>query len=105
MENVKILQIQKILKVFFIIIFGSLLITLSAKIKIPFYPVPMTMQTFMIILIGASLFFNPQLVRILINSFAEPSKIGTSSLSISTSALSIPNQNKAPIKCLSLIHI
>ena len=54
MENVKILQIQKILKVFFIIIFGSLLITLSAKIKIPFYPVPMTMQTFMIILIGAS---------------------------------------------------
>ena len=54
MENVKILQIQKILKIFFIIIFGSLLITLSAKIKIPFYPVPMTMQTFMIILIGAS---------------------------------------------------
>ena len=54
MENVKISQIQKILKVFFIIIFGSLLITLSAKIKIPFYPVPMTMQTFMIILIGAS---------------------------------------------------
>ena len=54
MENVKILQIQKILKVLFIIIFGSLLITLSAKIKIPFYPVPMTMQTFMIILIGAS---------------------------------------------------
>ena len=47
-------KIQKILKVFFIIIFGSLLITLSAKIKIPFYPVPMTMQTFMIILIGAS---------------------------------------------------
>ena len=54
MENVKILQIQKIFKIFFIIIFGSLLITLSAKIKIPFYPVPMTMQTFMIILIGAS---------------------------------------------------
>ena len=54
MENVKILQIQKILKIFFIIILGSLLITLSAKIKIPFYPVPMTMQTFVIILIGAS---------------------------------------------------
>ena len=54
MENVKTLQIQKILKIFFIIILGSLLITLSAKIKIPFYPVPMTMQTFVIILIGAS---------------------------------------------------
>jgi len=54
MENVKVLQIQKILKIFFVIILGSLLITLSAKIKIPFYPVPMTMQTFVIILIGAS---------------------------------------------------
>ena len=54
MENVKILQIQKILKVFFIIIFGSLLITLSAKIKIPFYPVPMTMQTFVVLFLGIS---------------------------------------------------
>ena len=31
---------------------GSILITISAKIKIPFYPVPMTMQTFVILLIG-----------------------------------------------------
>ena len=54
MENVKIIQLQKILKLSLIIIFGSLLITLSAKIKIPFYPVPMTMQTFVIILVGAS---------------------------------------------------
>ena len=33
------------------------------------------------------------------NTFADPSKIGTSSLSISISALSIPKQNNAPIKC------
>ena len=34
---------------------GSILITVSAKIKIPFYPVPMTMQTFVILLIGITL--------------------------------------------------
>ena len=34
------------------IILGSILITISAKIKIPFYPVPMTMQTFVVLLIG-----------------------------------------------------
>jgi biotin transport system substrate-specific component len=33
---------------------GSLLLTLSAKINVPFYPVPMTMQTFAVILIGAA---------------------------------------------------
>lgn len=31
---------------------GSMLLTLSAKINIPFYPVPMTMQTFMVLSIG-----------------------------------------------------
>lgn len=32
---------------------GSLLLTLSAKVSVPFYPVPMTMQTFAVLLIGA----------------------------------------------------
>ena len=31
---------------------GSLLLTLSAKIQVPFYPVPMTMQTLAVMLIG-----------------------------------------------------
>jgi biotin transport system substrate-specific component len=31
------------------------LLTLSAKVQIPFYPVPMTMQTLVVLLIGASL--------------------------------------------------
>lgn len=35
-----------------LIIAGSLLLTLSAKIKVPFYPVPMTMQTLAVMLIG-----------------------------------------------------
>ena len=52
MEIVKSLQNQKILKYFLIVIFGSILLTISAKIKIPFYPVPMTMQTFVVLFLG-----------------------------------------------------
>ncbi len=48
----KKLKVGKIVKIFSIVIIGTILITISAKIKIPFYPVPMTMQTFMILLIG-----------------------------------------------------
>ena len=52
MEKIYSNQNQKILKNFFIIILGSLILTISAKIKIPFYPVPMTMQTFIVLLLG-----------------------------------------------------
>ena len=45
-------KIDKIIKLTLLTIAGSILITISAKIKIPFYPVPMTMQTFVILLIG-----------------------------------------------------
>ena len=48
-------RIEKIIKLTLITIIGSILITISAKIKIPFYPVPMTMQTFVILLIGITL--------------------------------------------------
>jgi len=51
----KFVKLDKILKIFLIMIVGSILITISAKIKIPFYPVPMTMQTFVILLIGIAL--------------------------------------------------
>ena len=55
MEAIKNLKIEKVIKFTLISIIGSILITVSAKIKIPFYPVPMTMQTFTILLIGISL--------------------------------------------------
>ena len=45
-------KIERIIKLTLLTIAGSILITISAKIKIPFYPVPMTMQTFVILLIG-----------------------------------------------------
>ena len=54
MEIVKTIQNQKIIKSILIVFFGSLILTLSAKIKIPFYPVPMTMQTFVVLLLGIS---------------------------------------------------
>ena len=55
MDSVKTLYNHKVLRVIIITIIGSLLLTLSAKIKIPFYPVPMTMQTFVVILLGITL--------------------------------------------------
>ena len=38
---------------------GSLLLTLSAKVQIPFWPVPMTMQTFVVLVLGAA--YGPRL--------------------------------------------
>ena len=55
MEAVKKYQINKLTKIFFIAILGTILLTVSAKVKIPFYPVPMTMQTFVVLFLGMSL--------------------------------------------------
>ncbi len=53
MEVVKS-QNTKIVKYILIIFIGSILLTISSKIKIPFYPVPMTMQTFVVLFLGMS---------------------------------------------------
>jgi biotin transport system substrate-specific component len=37
-----------------VIFLGSVILAISAKIKIPFYPVPMTMQTFVVLFLGIS---------------------------------------------------
>tara|TARA_B100001250_G_C19405242_1_gene616523 strand:- start:49 stop:612 length:564 start_codon:yes stop_codon:yes gene_type:complete len=37
-----------------LILFGTLLLTISAKVQVPFWPVPMTMQTFVVFLIGST---------------------------------------------------
>jgi len=52
MEAIKKIEANKIVKIILIAIVGSLLLTISAKIKIPFYPVPMTMQTFVVLFLG-----------------------------------------------------
>jgi biotin transport system substrate-specific component len=35
-------------------VIGSILLTLSAKIQVPFWPVPMTMQTFVVLVLGVA---------------------------------------------------
>ena len=52
MEILKTYSTQKILKTFVLIFFGTVALTTSAKLKIPFYPVPMTMQTFTVLFLG-----------------------------------------------------
>ena len=53
MEIVKS-QNYRILKYILTVFLGSILLAISSKIKIPFYPVPMTMQTFVVLFLGIS---------------------------------------------------
>ena len=59
-----------------LVIAGAALLTLSAKVNIPFYPVPMTMQTFAVLVIGMA--FGPALA------------IGTVGLYLMLGALGLP---------------
>ena len=54
MELVKSLKSSKVIKFAFIALIGSIALAISSKVKIPFYPVPMTMQTLVVIMIGAA---------------------------------------------------
>ena len=54
MELIKQNSQTKIIKSLLVIFLGSLILAISAKIKIPFYPVPMTMQTFVVLFLGIS---------------------------------------------------
>ena len=52
MENVKSFKHTRIIKFLLLALIGSIILAISSKIKIPFYPVPMTMQTLVILIIG-----------------------------------------------------
>ena len=52
MELIKNFRQINVLKCFLAILISSILLAISAKLKIPFYPVPMTMQTFIVLFIG-----------------------------------------------------
>ena len=54
MELIKQNTQSKIIKSLIIIFVGSVILAISSKIKIPFYPVPMTMQTFVVLFLGIS---------------------------------------------------
>tara|TARA_B100001093_G_C26616770_1_gene922682 strand:- start:207 stop:758 length:552 start_codon:yes stop_codon:yes gene_type:complete len=52
MEIVKNFKQSKLVKNLFLALIGTIILAISSKIKIPFYPVPMTMQTLVILVIG-----------------------------------------------------
>ena len=54
MELTKNLTQTKLVKSLIVLVLGSIALIISAKIKIPFYPVPMTMQTFVVLFLGIS---------------------------------------------------
>ena len=54
MELIKQNSQTQLIKSIIIIFLGSIILAISAKVKIPFYPVPMTMQTFVVLFIGIS---------------------------------------------------
>ena len=64
MELIKQNSYLKIIKSLLVIFLGSLILAISAKIKIPFYPVPMTMQTFVVLFLGISLGYKVALATV-----------------------------------------
>ena len=52
MEFVKSFKQAKLIRYIFIALVSSIILAISSKIKIPFYPVPMTMQTLVVLMIG-----------------------------------------------------
>ena len=91
MELTKNISQSKLIKSVLAIILGSIALTISAKIKIPFYPVPMTMQTFVVLFLGVSLGY----------------KVGLASvgLYLLEGIAGLPVFSNSPEKGLSLIHI
>tara|TARA_Y100001970_G_C14057646_1_gene762456 strand:- start:529 stop:1077 length:549 start_codon:yes stop_codon:yes gene_type:complete len=89
MEVVKSQNI-KILKYILIIFLGSILLTISSKIKIPFYPVPMTMQTFVVLFIGMS--------------FGYKIGLATVSLYLFEGIIGLPVFSNSPEKGIGLVY-
>jgi biotin transport system substrate-specific component len=90
MELTKNIFQTRIIKSLLAIILGSIALTISAKIKIPFYPVPMTMQTFVVLFLGVSLGY----------------KIGLASVSLYLleGILGLPVFSNSPEKGIGLIY-
>ena len=69
MDILKTNSIQKVFKTFLVIFVGTMALTISAKLKIPFYPVPMTMQTFMVLFLGLAFGYKIGLATVAIYLF------------------------------------
>tara|TARA_A100001015_G_scaffold54057_1_gene59278 strand:- start:34 stop:582 length:549 start_codon:yes stop_codon:yes gene_type:complete len=66
MENVYKKTQTNIFKSVLLIFFGSLILTLSAKIQTPYAPVPTTMQTFAVLLLGMSLGYKLATITVIV---------------------------------------
>jgi biotin transport system substrate-specific component len=90
MEVTKSTYNQKLLRSLIVVFLGSVALTISAKLKIPFYPIPMTMQTFVVLFLGISLGY----------------KIGlaTVSLYLFEGIIGIPVFSNSPEKGVGLIY-
>ena len=55
MELIKTIKLSQLAKSIFIALIGTIILAVSSKVRIPFYPVPMTMQTFVVLFLGVAL--------------------------------------------------
>ena len=69
MELAKNIKQTKLLKYIFLALIGTIILAISSKIKIPFYPVPMTMQTLVVLSVGVILGWRLGLVTIMLYLF------------------------------------
>ena len=69
MELIKQNTQSQIIKLLLIVFLGSVILAISAKIKIPFYPVPMTMQTFVVLFLGISFGYKVALATVCFISY------------------------------------
>ena len=90
MELIKSNQNLKILKILALVFLGSIALTVSAKLKIPFYPVPMTMQTFVVLFLGIS--------------FGYKIGLATVSLYLFEGIIGIPVFSNSPEKGVGLVY-
>ena len=54
MEAIKKIELNKVIKITLVTFLGTLLLAMSAKIQTPLVTVPVTMQTFAVLLLGMS---------------------------------------------------
>ena len=90
MDLLKTYSIQKVLKTFILIFLGTMILTVSAKLKIPFYPVPMTMQTFVVLFLGVA--------------FGYKIGIATVSIYLLEGIIGIPVFSNSPEKGVGLVY-
>ena len=90
MELIKQNTQSKIIKSLLIVFFSSVILAISAKVKIPFYPVPMTMQTFVVLFLGIS--------------FGYKVGLATVALYLFEGILGLPVFSNSPEKGIGLIY-